>query len=83
MATALASKGGFQLCEKRTTYVRVSGVMSQVWGPEKIIILVCCRGLTRIRNRTVVIIAIRSWSRSIARCVPTWVDFSDLSKQCD
>ncbi|CAM9618216.1 unnamed protein product, partial [Hapterophycus canaliculatus] len=33
MATALASKGGFQLCEKRTTYVRVSGAMSQVsWG---------------------------------------------------
>eukprot|EP00752_Nemacystus_decipiens_P005989 g5408.t1 len=33
MATILASKGGFQLCDKRTTYVQVSGVMSQVsWG---------------------------------------------------
>ncbi|CAM9920596.1 unnamed protein product, partial [Ectocarpus fasciculatus] len=33
MATMMASKGGFQLCEKRTTYVQVSGVMSQVsWG---------------------------------------------------
>lgn len=30
MATMMASKGGFQLCEKRTTYVQVSGVMSQV-----------------------------------------------------
>ncbi|CAM9360111.1 unnamed protein product, partial [Ectocarpus sp. 12 AP-2014] len=33
MATMMASKGGFQLCEKRTTYVQVSGVLSQVsWG---------------------------------------------------
>ena len=30
MATLLASRGGFQLCDKRTTYVQVSGVMSQV-----------------------------------------------------
>lgn len=30
MATLLGSRGGFQLCDKRTTYVQVSGVMSQV-----------------------------------------------------
>lgn len=30
MATLLATRGGFQLCDKRTTYVQVSGVMSQV-----------------------------------------------------
>ncbi|CAM9523788.1 unnamed protein product [Pylaiella littoralis] len=33
MATTLASSGGFQLCEKRTTYIQVSGAISQVsWG---------------------------------------------------
>ncbi|CAM9794136.1 unnamed protein product [Ascophyllum nodosum] len=33
MATFMGSKGGFQLCDKRTTYVQVSGVLSQVsWG---------------------------------------------------
>ena len=30
MATFMGSKGGFQLCDKRTTYVQVSGVLSQV-----------------------------------------------------
>eukprot|EP00904_Undaria_pinnatifida_P004729 jgi/Undpi1/14257/HiC_scaffold_9.g03906.m1 len=33
MATLMASTGGFQLCEKRSTYVQVSGALSQVsWG---------------------------------------------------
>ncbi|CAM9201163.1 unnamed protein product [Sphacelaria rigidula] len=33
MATALGNDGGFQLCEKRTTYIEVAGIISQVsWG---------------------------------------------------
>lgn len=35
MATALGKDGGFQLCEKRTTYIAISGILSQVsWGIE-------------------------------------------------
>lgn len=33
MATLMASTGGFQLCDKRSTFVQVSGALSQVsWG---------------------------------------------------